>query len=66
MKDAKTNKTYLCASFVTGDEVAEEQQQQQQQLAKTVPSCNLPNFTSPKGHALNTAKNADGMVNSHT
>ena len=55
MKDAKANKTYLCASFMTGDEIAEEQQQEQQS-AKKVPFCNLPNCTNPKGHAWNTAK----------
>eukprot|EP00957_Ditylum_brightwellii_P105378 8032999-Ditylum_brightwellii.AAC.2 len=65
MKDAKANKTYLCTSFMTGDEIAEEEQQEQQS-AKKVPFCNLPNCTNPKEHAWNTAKNADGMANSHT
>jgi hypothetical protein len=55
MKDAKANKTYLCASFMRGDEIADEQQQEQQS-AKRVPFCNLPNCTNPKGHAWNTAK----------
>eukprot|EP00957_Ditylum_brightwellii_P209980 15364442-Ditylum_brightwellii.AAC.1 len=53
MKDAKANKTYLCASFMIGDE-ATEKEQQEQQSAKKVSFCNLPNFTSPKGHVLNT------------
>jgi hypothetical protein len=65
MKDVKANKTCLRASFMTEDEIAEEQQQEQQS-AKKVPFCNLPNCTNPKGHAWNRAKNADGMVNSHT
>eukprot|EP00957_Ditylum_brightwellii_P055590 4212758-Ditylum_brightwellii.AAC.1 len=47
MKDAKVNKTYLCASFMTGDEIAEEQQQEQQS-AKKVPFYNLPHSQTHK------------------
>eukprot|EP00957_Ditylum_brightwellii_P163808 12470918-Ditylum_brightwellii.AAC.1 len=54
-EDAKAKKTYLCASFMIGDEMAEKQQQEQQS-AKKVPFCYLPNCTNPKGHAWNTAK----------
>ncbi len=55
MKDAKANKTYLCASFMTGDEEAPDDKQQPAKKGKT-PHCNLPNCTNPKGHMWNSAK----------